>query len=222
MPKRPTMAATGTRASCPGGAGFRPAAPAGARQAEPTPRTTPRLRASNPASRRPAADGPALATLIGRWARGLERGGRHWTAARKKDSLQRVLDGSRSDAKRPAAALQLVAAWDDDRPGEAHADRARAGRSAGAAPAAADRARRAGATIALAAPPLHWDPRVDACGGTTRAALPPQDEPRSAGEALGNCSSAWSARARTLPPAGDQLEDVCRDAAACCSTATTR
>ena len=59
----------------------------------------------------------AWATLIDRLARGLERGGRHWTGARKKDSLQRVLDGSRSDAQRLQHRLsQLISAWETDQP----------------------------------------------------------------------------------------------------------
>ncbi|MDP3084629.1 MAG: GGDEF domain-containing protein, partial [Rubrivivax sp.] len=37
----------------------------------------------------------AWAGLIERLTRGLARGGRQWTMARKKESLQRVLDGSR-------------------------------------------------------------------------------------------------------------------------------
>ena len=41
--------------------------------------------------------------------RGVERGGRQWTAARSKDSLQRVLDGSRSDAKRLQQRLTQLA-----------------------------------------------------------------------------------------------------------------
>ena len=63
--------------------------------------------------------GPSVewATLIERMARGLDRGGRHWTSARKKQSLQRVLDGSRSDAARLQQRLgQLLNAWDDDKP----------------------------------------------------------------------------------------------------------
>jgi diguanylate cyclase len=57
----------------------------------------------------------AWAQTIERLARGLERGGRTWTAARKKDSLQRVLDGNRSDFTRMQQRLkQLVAAWDGD------------------------------------------------------------------------------------------------------------
>ncbi|OGA97294.1 MAG: diguanylate cyclase [Burkholderiales bacterium RIFCSPHIGHO2_12_FULL_69_20] len=66
-----------------------------------------------------AAQGPAWAQLIDRLVRGLERGAKHWTGARKKDSLQRVLDGSRSDAQRLQQRLkQLVAAWESDQPDE--------------------------------------------------------------------------------------------------------
>ncbi len=64
-----------------------------------------------------AGQGAAWAQLIDRLAKGLERGARHWTGARKKDSLQRVLDGSRSDAQRLQHRLrQLVGAWESDRP----------------------------------------------------------------------------------------------------------
>jgi len=63
----------------------------------------------------PPADAAALAALIERIVRGIERGSRAWTAARKKDSLQRVLAGSRSDAQRLQQRLsQLVASWDQD------------------------------------------------------------------------------------------------------------
>ena len=66
-----------------------------------------------------AAQGAGWAQLIDRVARGLERGARHWTAARKKDSLQRVLDGSRSDAQRLQQRLkQLMGAWESDQPDE--------------------------------------------------------------------------------------------------------
>ncbi len=66
-----------------------------------------------------AGQGQAWAQLIDRLARGLERGGRNWTAARKKDSLQRVLDGSRSDAQRMLARLrQLMNTWEADTPDE--------------------------------------------------------------------------------------------------------
>src|ERR1700749_552703 len=41
-----------------------------------------------------------FAQTIEKLARGLERGGRQWTAARKKDSLQRVLEANRSEIPR--------------------------------------------------------------------------------------------------------------------------
>lgn len=65
------------------------------------------------------AQGPAWAALIERLARQLERGGRQWTVARRKDGLQRVLQGSRSDADRLLHRLQaLMQAWEEDRPAE--------------------------------------------------------------------------------------------------------
>lgn len=60
-------------------------------------------------------DGERWSNLIARILRGAERGGRQWTTARKKDSLQRVLDGSKSSASRLHQRLsQLVASWDSD------------------------------------------------------------------------------------------------------------
>jgi diguanylate cyclase len=53
--------------------------------------------------------------VIEQLVRGLDRGSRHWTTARKKDSVQRVLGGSRSDAKRLRERLQhLLASWERD------------------------------------------------------------------------------------------------------------
>jgi diguanylate cyclase len=62
-----------------------------------------------------ADDGERWSALIGKILRGAERGGRQWTAARKKDSLQRVLESSRSSATRLHQRLsQLVGSWDSD------------------------------------------------------------------------------------------------------------
>lgn len=56
----------------------------------------------------------ALAQIIDRMAKGLQRGGKQWTVARKKDSLKRVLDANRSDLQRLTHRLrQLVNSWDD-------------------------------------------------------------------------------------------------------------
>jgi diguanylate cyclase len=63
--------------------------------------------------------GPAWATLVERLARNLARGGKQWTGARRKESLQRVLDGSRSDANRLLQRLQsLMQAWEADQPSD--------------------------------------------------------------------------------------------------------
>lgn len=65
-------------------------------------------------------EGPAWSELIGRIARGLERSNKQWTAARRKDSLQRVLAGSKQSSTRLLQRLQqLVLAWDSDRPEDA-------------------------------------------------------------------------------------------------------
>jgi diguanylate cyclase len=80
---------------------------------EPTPENY--ARAYRVEAGEPPADASALATLIERIVRGLERGSRAWTAARKKESLQRVLAGSRSDARLLQQRLsQLVASWDQE------------------------------------------------------------------------------------------------------------
>ncbi len=62
-----------------------------------------------------AEEGERWSKLISRILRGAERGGRQWTAARKKDSLQRVLEGSKSSGQRLHQRLsQLVQSWDSD------------------------------------------------------------------------------------------------------------
>src|SRR5438132_5578114 len=59
--------------------------------------------------------GEQLAELIDRIVRGVERRSRQWTSARKKDSLQRVLGGSRGDAGRLQQRLrQVVAGWESE------------------------------------------------------------------------------------------------------------
>jgi diguanylate cyclase len=65
----------------------------------------------------PERAGEQLADLIDRIVRGVERRSRQWTSARKKDSLQRVLSGSRGDATRLQQRLrQLVTSWDAESP----------------------------------------------------------------------------------------------------------
>ena len=63
----------------------------------------------------PVPDASAIVALIERIVRGVDRGGRNWTLARKKEGLQRVLQGSRSDPKRLQQRLtQLVSSWETD------------------------------------------------------------------------------------------------------------
>ncbi len=63
----------------------------------------------------PGAQAEALAQAIERLVRGLERGGKHWTLARKKDGINRVLELARSDSGKLVKRLsQLVASWDKD------------------------------------------------------------------------------------------------------------
>ena len=60
-------------------------------------------------------DAVAWAELIDKTVRGVSRASKQWTTARRKDSLQRVLTGSRSDAERLQRRLsQLVASWDGE------------------------------------------------------------------------------------------------------------
>ena len=63
----------------------------------------------------PGAQAEAMAHAIERLVRGLERGGRHWTLARKKDGIQRVLELGRTDSGKLVKRLsQLVASWEKD------------------------------------------------------------------------------------------------------------
>ena len=63
----------------------------------------------------PAETTEALATLIERILRGIERSGHNWTPARRKEGIQRVLASGRGDAKKLQQRLsQLVNSWESD------------------------------------------------------------------------------------------------------------
>lgn len=154
---------------------------------EPTPDNYARAYAQESGEKAPGGDdGAALATLIGKLVRGVERGGRHWTAARRKDSLQRVLEGSRSDAKRLQQRLtQLAASWDSDSPdGAVETEPAPLDELPPAADAPAPAAIEVPIALNLGADERPWGRIVDTLGGTTRAALPPQDESAELSNAL--------------------------------------
>ena len=160
----------------------------------------------------PSEDGPAIAALIERIVRGIERGSRGWTTARKKDSLQRVLTGSRSDAKRLQQRLtQLIASWDSD-----------AGEAEAAIPASNDETVFAAAPGATAPAPFEtlpdaaaavaWGRAVNALGGTVQLALPQDDAPHEITTALAAITDRIGGEGAT-PALIDELEALCRRAA---------
>jgi diguanylate cyclase len=168
-------------------------------------------------------DGPAIAALIERIVRGIERGSRGWTTARKKDSLQRVLAGSRSDARRLQQRLgQLVASWDSDA-GDADAaaasndDTVFAAAPGATVPAALDAsvpaALDACAPAVQGAPvPLRWERAVSALAGTVQLALPVHDEaPHEVTIALAALTERIDREGAT-PELIDELEALCRRA----------
>ncbi len=142
---------------------------------------------------RAVPDGEQLAGLIERIVRGVDQGGKQWTRARKRDSLQRVLSGSRSDANRLKARLsQLVTSWQDDHP-DVQADDGLGPPPSTVAEPAADVPKPPtpatpatfSAPVELAATPapakvpsmatteaLPWQRATDALGATVCAALP--------------------------------------------------
>ncbi len=114
-------------------------------------------------------DGEAWAALFQSALRGVERGGRNWTAARRKDSLQRVLGGSRSDAKRLQQRLkQLIASWDSDALDEAPSDLA----PFDAAAPVGDVAPMVVAEASPAPVSMAWSRVAAELGATVQAALP--------------------------------------------------
>ncbi|MBY0467369.1 MAG: diguanylate cyclase [Burkholderiaceae bacterium] len=119
----------------------------------------------------PAA-GDSLATLIESIVRGIERGGKQWTLARKKDSLQRVLSGSRGDANRLQQRLrQLVGSWETDNPADAAAPPAAA--EATEAPSVTTEAMEPAASlVAATSAPASDDPIVAESAGTPADASP--------------------------------------------------
>jgi diguanylate cyclase len=160
----------------------------------------------------PSESGRAWAALIERLSKGLERGGKHWTGARKKQSLQRVLDGSRSDAVKLQQRLgQLMVAWDDDSPanevepsGLAPLDEAPEVAAQPSAPAVE--------TISLAGSPdtsATWTPLLHELGSTLHVALPPD---RSGATAL---ADALAGAAQRLAREGAHAELVAEIARLC-------
>jgi len=180
------------------------------------------------------AQARAWTQTIEKLARGLERGGRQWTAARKKDSLQRVLEGNRSDLARLQQRMkQLVASWDGDyiadtAPSDAGADAAAEAPTGkgvetldtdfgalaqpievrgGVDDAVGERAARVGA-----GPGEHWPPVLQQYDAALRSALPAGDERADALALELNALQADLQRDGATPALKAQAEDVCERA----------
>ncbi len=170
-----------------------------------------------------------LAQTIEKLARGLERGGRQWTAARKKDSLQRVLEANRSDIARLHQRMkQLVASWDGDvtddtisvdasadAPGATLSTKGVETLDSGSGPAAQSIEVRGGVdrpATGRATSNGDWPPVLEQYDATLRMALPADDERaiELAGE-LGELQSALGRDGATAP-LRKRAEDVCERA----------
>ena len=136
---------------------------------------------------------PGWASLIERVARGLDRSGsRQWTASRKRESLQHVLDGSRSDPQRLLQRLQaLMTAWETD-----------------AAPAAGE----APADAPTPEPAAPWPPLVASLQHTVQAALPgSESRARALADRLDRSAVAIAQQGAT-PALVAEVEGLCGQA----------
>ena len=176
---------------------------------EPTPENYARAWRQESGEPPQVSEGVAIAGLIERIVRGIERGSKGWTSARKKESLQRVLDGSRSDAKRLQQRLtQLVASWDTD-PADSNVDATSTDTTTGdELPPAGTRA--SGVMPLDAAPALPWNRAVDALGDTVQQALPVVDTlPHALAQELALLTQQLSDDAATPELVAD-LEALCQ------------
>jgi diguanylate cyclase len=154
------------------------------------------------------AQGLAWSSLVERLARNLERGGRQWTAGRRKESLRRVLDGSRSDAQRLLQRMQsLMTAWEADQPSDTTETGIEDPPVDASAVLVGNFNRRA-----RGADPGQWPPLVDDLQATVQAGLAP-DESRAAELAaeLGRLADAVAAEGAT-PTHVAEIAVVCDQA----------
>ena len=131
--------------------------------------------------------GKDWSVLVERVAQGLERGGREWTLARRKESLHRLFDRNRSDPSRLQQRLAgLLSAWEGDTPLPA---------AEGDAPdpdpdldpdAPAPAVGAADAAAVPAPAPADWPPLVASLEETVRSALgAPEARARELADRLG-------------------------------------
>ncbi len=154
------------------------------------------------------SEGQAWAALVERLARNLERGGKQWTAARRKQSLQRVLTGSRSDPQRLLQRLQsLMGAWEGDQP----ADPADTGVED---PPLDASARNADSPADTASDAAAYTPLLKALGATLRAGLPAEPARTADGE-IASLADRLAAAADAIADDGITPAGVARIEALC-------
>jgi diguanylate cyclase len=160
------------------------------------------------------AQAKSWAELLQRLAQGLDRGSRLWTAARKKDSLTRVLAGSRSDAQLLLQRVShLLTAWEGE---SADAGVGMAAPALGLLDAALP------VSVSLDAPTpaanletpdaSGWLSLLHSLAATLRAALP-EGEPRAAelAASLGKLVEDIAASGAT-PELARQADELCQRA----------
>ncbi len=168
--------------------------------------------------------GEALAILIERIVRGMERGGRNWTSARRKEGIQRVLAGSRSDAKRLQQRLtQLINSWDSDTVG---AEVETGGAATGPVepePASAANDAAEVTPVAAAAPgsDAAWIGIAHSLASALQQALPQDDANRELGAELARLDAAARRRRRRARRSPRRCRPPAFAPSGCCSTATT-
>ena len=180
-------------------------------QQEPTPENFARAYAEESGQPKPAQtesrqQGEAWAELVQGLVKNLARGGKQWTTARRKDSLQRVLEGSRSDPNRLLQRLQsLMSAWEDDVLGEAALGDVDGTIAANAAAAQQP-------SIPEAGSGPHWAALVSDLESTIGTALPSdQDEATRLALELAELGRELLARGVTLERV-EQVARVCQQA----------
>ncbi|MFN3616556.1 MAG: diguanylate cyclase [Aquabacterium sp.] len=171
--------------------------------------------------------GQRWSELIDKIVRGAERGGRQWTSARKKDSLQRVLQGSRQSGQRLHQRLsQLVSSWTSDSDDPTLMDSLDAETTAAPPTGVTDVAATASAAAQEAAgarvepgvddEARRWTPlarqALNHLHRTLQSALPA--DPAPSGEAAQQLQAAWASVDAAAPgAAGTEIDHAHRAAA---------
>ena len=155
------------------------------------------------------ASSEALAMLIERIVRGMDRSGHNWTPARRKEGIQRVLSSSRSDSRRLQQRLaQLVNSWENDTAATEVDVTASAPEVAVTTPAAND-ALVAPVAASLAASATAWDRVAKSLAGALEQALPQHDDAnRELSQELARLTARVGSEGATAPLA-EEMQAVC-------------